>query len=399
MIDGDRLAQAVRESQVPPPPDGLAARVTAEILATTASAPPPRWSWRVGLRGLGLVALGAALAALYFGRARLVPVADGARVAAARETVALGHRAVVVLETGADVHWRAGVAGGLNVVQARGTAFYRVDAGPLSVETPSGTVMVKGTCFRVEVEEMKQTAKPAPGASGGVWKGAVAGAALATVTLVTVYEGRVSLAGRQGGALQLEAGESARLSPAAAPERLARNESDNQEVVRLAQATATLRSLPRLTPAPAPPASAKAERGRLSLEDLPPAISAVVQQVAQGRQVQNFKAKREEYQGQPTFNVDFDLDGTNHELEVDHSGRVVHAEIDLDPSDLPPAVSAIVTSRYPRAPFIDAELNQKPGEPRYYEIHIRLDGQVHELNVTEDAATVTERSNCPHSGR
>ena len=399
MNDGDRLAQAVRESQVPPPPDGLAARATAAILAATVrTARPTRWYLRGGLRGLGLVALGAALAALYFGRARLVPVAEGGRLVTARETVVLGRRAVVVLEAGADARWRAGVAGGLNVVQTKGTAFYRVDAGPLSVETPSGTVAVKGTCFRVEVREMKESAKLAAGTSGGAWKGALAGAALATITVVTVYEGRVSLAGRQG-ALQLEAGESAQLAPGTAPERLSRDESDNQEVARLVQATAALRSLPRLAAAPAPAASAKAETERPSLEELSPAIRAVVQQVAQGRQVQNFKAKREEHQGQPTFNVDFDVDGTNHELEIDDSGRVVHAEIDLDPSDLPPAVAAVVAARYSRAPLIDAELNQKPGQPRYYEIHIRLDGRVHELNITEDGATVTERSNCPHSGR
>ena len=180
---------------------------------------------------------------------------------------------------------------------------------------------------------MNQTTKLASGTSGGVWKGAVAGAAVATITLVTVYEGRVSLAARQG-ALQLEAGESAQLAPGTAPERLSRDEPDNREVARLAQATAALRSLPRLAVPPAPPPSPKADAERPSYDDLPPVIRAVVKQVAQGRQVQNFKAKREEYKGQPTFNLDFDVDGTNHELEVDDSGRVVHAEIDLDPSDL-----------------------------------------------------------------
>ena len=399
MNDDERLGQAVRESQVPPPSDGLAARVTAEILAAAVrTTPPTRWSMRASLRSLGLVALGAALAGLYSARARLIPVAEGGRQSTARETVAIGRRARIVLEAGADVRWRAGVGGGLNVVQAQGTAFYRVDAGPLSVETPSGTVVVKGTCFRVEVKPMNQTTKLASGTSGGVWKGAVAGAAVATITLVTVYEGRVSLAARQG-ALQLEAGESAQLAPGTAPERLSRDEPDNREVARLAQATAALRSLPRLAVPPAPPPSPKADAERPSYDDLPPVIRAVVKQVAQGRQVQNFKAKREEYKGQPTFNLDFDVDGTNHELEVDDSGRVVHAEIDLDPSDLPPAVAAVVASRYPKAPLIDAELNQKPDQPRYYEIHIRLDGQVHELNITEDAVTVMERSNCPHSGR
>ena len=90
MNDDERLGQAVRESEVPPPSDGLAARVTAEILAAAVrTTPPTRWSMRTSLRSLGLVALGAALAGLYSARARLIPVAEGGRQSTARETVAM----------------------------------------------------------------------------------------------------------------------------------------------------------------------------------------------------------------------------------------------------------------------------------------------------------------------
>jgi hypothetical protein len=109
------------------------------------------------------------------------------------------------------VRWWPGTGGALLVEQTRGDVFYRVDAGPLSVETPRGTVRVLGTCFRVEVTDMKLHRQTLAGVA--------AGAALASAVIVTVYEGRVSLAG-SGGQLEVPAGEVAALTADQPPRRL-----------------------------------------------------------------------------------------------------------------------------------------------------------------------------------
>jgi hypothetical protein len=64
------------------------------------------------------------------------------------------------------------------------------------VATPAGEVTVQGTCFRVEVEQMK------PVVAAGI------GAVVATTVLVSVYEGRVLLANEHGKTV-LSAGEQA----------------------------------------------------------------------------------------------------------------------------------------------------------------------------------------------
>jgi hypothetical protein len=99
------------------------------------------------------------------------------------------------------------------------------------------------------------------------------------------------------------------------------------------------------------------------------------------------------------FNLDFEIDGTNHELEVDERGRVVGSEIDLPVSDLPATVLSSIQTTFPKAPIIDAEQNQNEGTPMYYEVHIRPDGRLQELHVTADGHITRAFFDCPHSGR
>jgi hypothetical protein len=391
----DPLARAIRESQVPPPPEGLAERVTAHILsgATEGTAVPrSRPSSRRRAAGLALAGAvaGAALTvlALLAVRSGEQRVAPGRRVAQARETVPVGQRAVAVLERGATIRWQAEADGELTVEQSAGEVFYRVDRGPFVVVTPEGTVRVQGTCFRVEVPAMKFTKETA--------RGAALGAAVASAVVVTVYEGKVSLANRRGQA-ELSAGDVGRSSPGQPP-RVAAAGIPSAETTRLALAAASVSRLPQLAPLPAsdPPAS---EEKTVSADQLPAPIRAVLRQVAQGREVQKLRIKRGHQGGEPTFNVDFFIDGTNHELEVNEEGKVVASEIDIDPSDLPVAVAHSLRSNFPAAPLVDAEFNQRPDEPSYYEVHVRKEGQLYEVNLFEDGQIKNERSNCPHEGR
>jgi hypothetical protein len=157
-------------------------------------------------RWLPVLATGAAAALALAFVLRPESLVAGERAPAERETVRLGARAILVMEGGARARWRPD-AGGVRVEQTSGSIFYRVEKGPFLVETSGGTVRVQGTCFRVEVRDML--------VSRQAISGAVAGAALASAVLVTVYEGRVSLASHAG-QVEVGAGERAALPAAGA---------------------------------------------------------------------------------------------------------------------------------------------------------------------------------------
>jgi len=185
---------------VPPPPRDLAARV----LARARTRPRRRTPVWLALAA-GLLLAGGLAWLLAPARAL-----QGQLVAQGRTTQTIGSRAVVVAEDGASLRWRR-AGGALGVEQQLGNVFYRVQPGsePFEVRTAVGSVRVLGTCFRLEVMEMK--------ASRAGLTGATVGAAAATLLLVTVYEGKVLTASPRG-TLEVVAGESARLRPGHAPE-------------------------------------------------------------------------------------------------------------------------------------------------------------------------------------
>jgi hypothetical protein len=115
----------------------------------------------------------------------------GSRRAVERETIALGGRAIAVLEAGTELAWVIDRTGRAELEQRSGNVFYRVErGGEFIVHTPRGDVRVLGTCFRAEVEDMM--------ASSAGLIGAGIGAALAATVVVTVYEGKVVTASPDG---------------------------------------------------------------------------------------------------------------------------------------------------------------------------------------------------------
>jgi ferric-dicitrate binding protein FerR (iron transport regulator) len=128
-------------------------------------------------------------------------VPPGQRQAQQRETVRIAERAVLVLEAGTAVLWRA-LGDTVVVEQGSGEAFYRVDQGPLHVRTPFGVVRASGTCFQV----------------------AVKGAGDRNEDLsVTVYEGRVALS-RGSSEVDLQPGDRGLVSGGGTPMRLWRGQ-------------------------------------------------------------------------------------------------------------------------------------------------------------------------------
>jgi hypothetical protein len=182
-----------------PPPD-FAERVLARLQGPKEATkeakpqPSPARARRWGLAGGAAAAL--ALAAAVAVRVGAAPPAHGEAVAQERTEVAIGSRALAVLEPGARVLWD-----GDDVVQPRGDVFYRVEKGGgarFRVHTPAGDVEVKGTCFTVKVTDMQKR---------DMKSGAV-GAALTALAFVAVYEGKVAVS-HAGERVELTAGQTA----------------------------------------------------------------------------------------------------------------------------------------------------------------------------------------------
>jgi ferric-dicitrate binding protein FerR (iron transport regulator) len=193
------------------PPSDFAERVLARVQAEEEGArssegkeaPRARRRRWVGITG-GVVALALAAAVLLRITA---PPARGGAIAKERIEVAIGARALAVLEPGADVRWSGDV-----VVQSRGDVFYRVEPGKrFTVHTPAGDVEVMGTCFSVKVRPLDVDREGSNMVKRDVKAGAV-GAALSALAFVAVYEGKVAVS-RASSGVELRAGESAQMGP------------------------------------------------------------------------------------------------------------------------------------------------------------------------------------------
>ncbi len=150
----------------------------------------------------------------------------GELVATQRTTISVADRGLAVAEQGTRLNWKQ-QSGGTIVAQRSGNVFYRIDTSeddhPFYVEMHGIRITVVGTCFRVEEKPLKP-----------IIKGSILGAAMATTVVVTVYEGKVSVA-RIGAhtATMVEAGNRVTVSkdqPIVAAKPILSNEEDTLAV-------------------------------------------------------------------------------------------------------------------------------------------------------------------------
>jgi len=194
--------RALEAWEAPAAPGGFVERVMAREARTVKRA---RLGRVLALAAAALLAIGGAAWWLSRGEAIV-----GSITAEARTSQRLGDRGVAVIEPGAALTWSIESAGVAELDQPRGAIFYRVDRGEaFTVRVPAGEVRVRGTCFEVEVMDMA-TWRAAAG-------GAVVGAAVSALVVVTVYEGKVEVA--RGGEVRVVApGERATLGDGIAVE-------------------------------------------------------------------------------------------------------------------------------------------------------------------------------------
>jgi ferric-dicitrate binding protein FerR (iron transport regulator) len=171
--DDDKEIKELDAFRAPEPPPGFAGRLSA---ARPARRVRRKWPLRAAIVAVALSAL-----FLVVVHPRKPAAGELAAVARTQRAIA-GGRAIAVAEPGAHLSWR-----GDRVLQDAGDVFYRVAPGEsFTVATPGGDVTVLGTCFRVEVSDMKSVTA------------AALGAAVSAAVLVTVYEGKVKLANAHG---------------------------------------------------------------------------------------------------------------------------------------------------------------------------------------------------------
>ncbi len=179
--------------------DRVMARVEGEAHGAVVKAPPRRARFVAGLAGGAALAASVALAIAWHGAGAKD---HGEAIVADRTQLALGARAIAVLEPGSHVSWK-----GDDVEQTAGDVFYRVEpGGAFRVHTPAGDVAVLGTCFRVR---MNGSERNEDHVNGRDIKAATVGAAITVAAIVSVYEGKVAVSHAKE-SVTLTAGESAR---------------------------------------------------------------------------------------------------------------------------------------------------------------------------------------------
>jgi len=178
------------EWSVDEPSSDFAGRVVAAAMRESKA--PPRRSGRYAIAGIVMVA---AAAVMFVAWPRPSVGAHGDVTASARTEIAIGERAVAVLEPGARVRWD-----GARVQQDGGDVFYRVERGAaFVVQTPSAEAQVLGTCFRISIQQENEM-KRRDVAAGAI------GAVAAAVVVVGVYEGSVRVSHAEQ-AMTVRAGE------------------------------------------------------------------------------------------------------------------------------------------------------------------------------------------------
>jgi len=180
------------------PPRGFAEKVSAAAWESSGRGAARRTRVLQASAAAALVGLAAGIALIVYPAARHGGSSHGeAAPVGQRSEVAIGARAIAVLESGSRLSWS-----GDEVTQTEGDVFYRVEkqpaASPFVVHTAAGDVTVLGTCFRVKVNDMNRRDV----------KVGIVGAAAGALALVGVYEGHVAVS-HAGERVDLVAGQSA----------------------------------------------------------------------------------------------------------------------------------------------------------------------------------------------
>ena len=207
-----------------------------------------------------------------------------------------------------------------------------------------------------------------------------------------------------GFAAGLAAAPSLRPSPAAVPAVVAEaaGAGAEQAAERRAAQAPTRRNLPpiprlALTPTqagqaaqPAPTLTHAQEPAvPITLDQLPPALRAVVSQVAQGREIRALTMQKETHDGAAIVETEFEIDGMEHELHMDEKGKILGSEVEFPLNDVPTVISGGIRTIMPGAVLLEAERETVLDRAPFWEVKVQSDGRRYELKVAEDGRVLS----------
>jgi hypothetical protein len=169
--------------------------------------------------------------------------------------------------------------------------------------------------------------------------------------------------------------------------------SGASEAARLALAAASLKRAgeERAAAAPGTPhMHAAGGKRSVKVEELPPALRTVVLQVAQGREMIGLEIQRKERDGHPVDEVEFEIDGVEHELTMRTDGKVVASEFDVEVADLPATVMNAIQAALPGARVSEVERHQS-GDEFFFEVQLTHQGREHELDITDTGRILKDK--------
>lgn len=121
----------------------------------------------------------------------------------------------------------------------------------------------------------------------------------------------------------------------------------------------------------------------LDPKDLPAAVSTAIAKAYPKAEIDETVAHIKK--GVTTYEAELETsDGSEIELTLDASGKILTVEQEIEPEKLPAAVSASVAKAYPGAEIEDAEIITENGETTY-EVEVSTKGGK-EMDITLDAS-------------
>jgi hypothetical protein len=240
--------------------------------------------------------------------------------------------------------------------------------------------------------------KPAPvwrRTSRRIWQSGRVGAAVAVALLGAGFLAGLLAApwlnrsgwllGRQGGTIAVE-----RRVLRADDGPLPVTSHDRREAARLLLAASSLAS----AAGPSLPArvALRPRKASVTFETLPAPVREALQRLAAGKPLQRLQLRESEREGQPVFDMQFDLEAVEHEIVVDAHGKLIEAQIDVAVGEVPHSLTEEIFKTLPDAVLIEAERHESEKEAPYYEVELRSGGVRRELQLSESGEIIRNRA-------
>jgi hypothetical protein len=136
---------------------------------------------------------------------------------------------------------------------------------------------------------------------------------------------------------------------------------------------------------------------------LPPAVEAALERVIAGRKVDKLTIQPGLHKGNQTYQVDFEVNGMDEEIDFAADGTFIESELDVANDDLPAVVARAMRAVLPHSEIVKAEFHREADVGFYelengvpigplqhrpartlYEVELRAPDGARKLKISED---------------